>query len=716
MRGTVEQVLFRNPTSGWTIVRLAQRAGPTFTAVGPLPTAEPGHDIELTGHWETNPKYGRQFRAEHGIPVTPQTQAGIRDYLASALVDGVGPALAERMVAKFGTDTLQIIEKTPERLTEVSGIGAVRAERIKEALASQLGLQSTMVFLYGLGIPAGLASRIHRRYGGATPTVVQTEPFRLALDVPGVGFATADRVAARTGVDRNSPQRAQAAMVHALAEAAHDGHVFLPRPALFDATRNLLGNDAALDEALDALRSAEHVVCPPDAPEAVYAPPMYDAESRVVADLCRIAARRADSLTADPTEAISAFEAEAGLTLAPAQRDALVKANTARVLVITGGPGTGKTTIVRGVLYLLQQAKLRIQLAAPTGRAAKRMTEATGLEAKTLHRLLAYDPNQHSFVHGPETPLTADALIIDEMSMVDIALMAAFASAVADQARLVLVGDVDQLPSVGPGQVLRDLIESERLPVARLDRVFRQKEGSRITDNAHRINHGQFPEFDGATDGLSDFYLIERDDAAAAQDVLLKVVAERIPKRFGFDPFESIQVLTPMHRGELGAQVLNAKLQAHLNPDGASLRRGETVFRLGDKVMQTKNNYDLGVYNGDIGRLVFIDERSNKLKVAFEDREVVYEQAQQDALVLAYAMSIHKSQGSEYPAVVIPLSMQHYVLLHRNLLYTAVTRGKRLVVLVGSRRAMRTAIERERNIRRHSGLKDRLRDVLKPLE
>ncbi len=708
LRGTVEQVIFTNPDSGWTVLRLSvPDAARPVTVVGAVAPPTPGARLEITGRWQENPKYGRQFRAATAVPITPKTSEGIEAYLASGLVEGLGPSLAARLVEAFGADTLEIIEKTPERLTEVEGIGRVRAARIREALADQLHLRSSMVFLYGLGIPPYLAAKIQRRYGARTVHVVQTEPFRLALDVRGVGFGTADRIAARLGVDRRAPQRAQAGVMHALAEAAQEGHVFLPKAGLIDAASALLGTDADIDGALEVLADEGRTVVP-DGTDAVYAAPMYGSETTVIRHLNRIAAAPAGPLVDDPEIVADDFERSAGLKLAPQQRRALVTANTARLMIVTGGPGTGKTTLVRGLLQLFQCASVAVQLGAPTGRAAKRLTESTGLEARTLHRLLAYDPHQHGFAHDESNPIAADAVVVDEMSMVDLPLMASLAAALPDRVRLIVVGDVDQLPSVGPGQVLKDLIDSARFPVVRLDRVFRQGHDSRIIDNAHRINSGQLPDLEPTKGRRTDFYLIDREEPQAAQDTLLHVVADRIPASFGVDPFDDVQVLTPMHKGELGASVLNRKLQAQLNPDGASVTRGETVFRVGDKVMQTRNDYGINVFNGDVGRLVHVDPDRRTFKVAFDGREVSYEPDQQDALALAYAISIHKSQGSEYPVVVIPLTTQHFVMLHRNLLYTAVTRGKRLVVLVGSRRALQLAVARARDLRRHSRLADRL--------
>ena len=710
LRGTVEQVVFTNPDSGWTVLKLqVPDETAIVTVVGVIAPPSAGGEIEVTGGWQHTSKYGRQFKAESALTITPNTAAGIQAYLGSGVVDGVGKSLAERLVARFGDETLAIIERSPERLTEVEGIGQVRAARIQEALADQLHLQSTMVFLHGLGVAPGLAARIHRRYGGRTVEVVRTEPFRLALDVRGVGFYTADGIAAKLGVAKDSPDRAMAALLHALAEAAQDGHVFQDRDRLGDRMTALLGHPPQMDPLLDALSAQARITTPADAQHAVYAASLYEAESVVCGQLDHLLQRPAAELVSAPHAIADEFEKEAGLRLAEQQRQAIVTANTARVLVITGGPGTGKTTLVRGLLHLFARASLDVELAAPTGRAAKRLAESTGKNARTLHRLLAYDPTKNAFAHGDANPLPADALVVDEVSMVDLPLMQVLAAALSPSVRLVLVGDVDQLPSVGPGQVLKDLIESERFAVVRLDRVFRQGEQSRITDNAHRINKGQMPDLAPPNDGLSDFYLIERDETKAAQQTLLHVVADRIPASFGVDPVDDIQVLAPMHKGELGALALNRSLQERLNPEGPSLRRKDLDFRLGDKVMQTRNDYDLNVFNGDLGRIVHVDEGRNILKVAFDGREVLYEPSQLDALTLAYATSIHKSQGSEYPVVVIPIAMQHFVMLHRNLLYTAVTRGKRLVVLIGSQRAVRTAVERAKDLRRNSRLAERLR-------
>ena len=705
VEGVLERVVYQNEETAWSVVAL-RVAGSTeaVSATGNLLGVRVGERLRLSGTWEQSKKWGRQFKAESYLTLRPTTRDGIERYLASGLVEGIGPSIAKRIVAHFGEATLDVLEQTPQRLTEVEGIGPVRAHRIDQAWAEQRAIKDVMIFLGEFGVTAAFAIRIFKRYGNKTIATVRSNPYQLALDVRGIGFRTADAIALKLGLDRRAPARIEAGALHALLEAEKDGHVFLPGAELAARASELLGVEPPLiDAAVSTLTLSGHAVR--DGAD-VYLHALFDAELEATAALAHFGP---DAFEADVDGVIAAFEEDRTLTLAEEQRAAIHAAATSRLLVITGGPGTGKTTIVNGILRVFETKHLRIALAAPTGRAAKRMHETTGLEAKTIHRLLEYSPEDNAFVRNEDNLLEADAVIVDEVSMLDVPLLADLVKAVPPSARLVLVGDVDQLPSVGPGNVLGDIIASGCARVVRLTQIFRQAASSRIVVNAHRIIHGEMPDLHPAPkDELADFYFIERSRPDDVLEAIDKVVSERIPRRFGLDPFDDVQILTPMHRGPLGAQAINRRIQSLLNPAGPTYERGATTFRVGDKVMQTRNDYELGVFNGDLGRVAAVDPEEGTLDVRYDERLVRYEKKLLDALVLAYACTIHKSQGSEYPAVVMPVSTQHYVMLHRNLLYTGVTRGKQLVVLVGTSRALRMAVDNRRELVRHSRLAERL--------
>lgn len=710
VEGTVERIVFQNQETGFSVIRVETKDRGVITAVGVLVGINEGERLRLTGTAEHDRRFGPQLKVQSHVMLRPETLVGLKKYLGSGLVDGIGPSLAERLVDHFGLEALTVIEAQPERLTEVEGIGPVRAERLRAAWAAQQGVRDVMIFLESAGISPAFAARIHKRFGAQAIEVVKRDPYQLALEVHGIGFKLADKVAANLGVDRASPRRAAAGVLHALGEASAEGHVFLPRAELVEKSLELLGVPVEIvEEAIDHLVERRHLIADEHALAPLYLPRLHRAEAEsghVLKSLIR--APKPPPLPHLEAQ-LSAFEREGGLSLAPEQRAAIQAALKERLSVITGGPGTGKTTLVRGILHLARAARLKVLLGAPTGRAAKRLFEATGHEASTLHRMLEFNPGEQAFTRGPEQPLEADLVIIDEVSMLDVVLLESLLAAIPLRGQLVLVGDVDQLPSVGPGNVLADLIDSGRVPVARLTRIFRQGEASLITVNAHRINDGELPELKAPGDGaLSDFYFIERDDPEELLKAVTMVIAERIPKRFGLHPVRDVQLLTPMHKGPVGAQRLNQELQKLLNPVGPTLERGEQLLRVGDKVMQTRNDYELGVYNGDVGVISSVDPEARAVVVQFDDRAVRYETADLEALVLAYASTVHKAQGSEYPAVVIVVSTQHFVMLHRRLLYTAVTRGRRLVVLVGSRRALKLAVENRREVNRHSLLPERL--------
>ena len=718
LEGILERVTYVNEENAWSVVRLAVPGKRELvTAVGNLLGVQPGENLRLRGQWNVDRKYGEQFKADGYVTVQPATLVGIEKYLGSGMVRGLGKVMAKRIVAHFGLSTLEVIEQGPERLREVDGIGPVRSERVAGAWVEQKQIKDVMVFLQSHGVSSTFAIKIYKHYQDRSIAVVKENPYRLAIDIFGIGFKTADKIAGQLGISPSSPERAQAGVLHVLGELSNEGHVFYPRRKLIEAAAALLEIDAGIIEtAVGALAEAGQVVVTPilgDAGQAqedpaIYLSSLHRAESGA-AELGRTLLRSPSrAITIDIEKAITWFEERQKISLAPEQREAIRSAVTSKFLVITGGPGTGKTTLVNGIIQILEKKGRRILLGAPTGRAAKRMTETTGREAKTLHRLLEFDPKTMSFLRDRGRPLEADLIIVDEASMIDTVLAYNLMKAVPPPCQLVLVGDVDQLPSVGPGSVLQDVIRSGAVDVVRLQHIFRQAEASLIVVNAHRVNHGEMPRLPppGAD---ADFFFIEKKEPEEVLETLKLVVKERIPEKFGFDPVNDVQVLTPMHRGLLGAASLNAELQALLNPQGASVVHGSRLFRVGDKVMQIRNNYDLEVFNGDIGRIEAIVEVERTVAVLFDGRVVTFERADLDELVLAYACSIHKSQGSEYPCVVLPVHTQHYVMLQRNLLYTGMTRARKLVVLVGTKRALAIAVKNDRTESRFTQLAAQLR-------
>jgi exodeoxyribonuclease V alpha subunit len=714
--GTVERFVYRDENSHFTVARFTvDGEAIAATVVGELVNVTPGVPLRLHGQWITDRKWGRQFRVNTYQLKTPETLVGIERVIGSGIIPGIGPELARRMVEKFGMDTLEVIAHQPERLTEVSGIGAARAATIAEVWAAQRHVQDVMVFLRGHGVAPGFAARIVKRYGKDAINVVRENPYRLAREVWGIGFRTADSIAQKLGIPRDADSRVEAGLLHTLDDNLEDGHLHLPDEVLLSETATLLGVPAArAAERLAALVSAGLVVqellgSRGSCSSLPWAQASEVETATMLAELVRTPTRFIDL---DVGEAISAFEIVTEMQLAPQQRQAVRAALLDKCVVITGGPGVGKTTIVKAITHLGRLGKRRVALAAPTGRAAKRLTEATGVEAMTIHRLLEYQPQTQSFARAKANPLEADLIVVDEASMIDLSIFHALLTALRVNAQLVLVGDIDQLPSVGAGAVLSDVIASEAATVIRLTEIFRQAAESRIVVSAHQINGGQLPDLSTPSE-TSDFYFINREDAESAKATVVELVAERIPARFGYDPLSAVQVLTPMHRGELGTQALNQALQQRLNPGGEGtpeLARGDRVFRRGDKVMQLRNDYDRGVFNGDIGVISAIVPDDGVARVDFGDgRGAEYERNELDQLVHAYAVSVHKSQGSEYPAVVIPVATQHFMMLQRSLLYTAVTRGKRLVVLVGSKKAVSMAVRNAAARQRYTWLAERLR-------
>jgi exodeoxyribonuclease V alpha subunit len=709
----VERITFENDSTSFRVLRVGHVEGllgwdGPLVLVGTFQAVGPGTKVRATGQLVHDPKRGAQFRADTLVPLDPNTLDGIEKYLGSGVLPGIGPGLAKRIVSTFGLETLTVLDQRPERLTRVSGIGERRVKEIAKAWSGKRAVADVMLLLQTHGASPALAGRIFDQYGDRAASVVQRSPYRLAMDVRGVGFKTADRIAQSLGIAGDHPERAQAGVLHELEQLADSGHVHAPRRLLEERAATMLGIDLShVEAATDALWAQERVAVEELGGEdrVVVLKRLRDAELGIATGLSRLLESGARPLPGWEA-AIDAFQKETGLELAPKQRAAVEACALHRCVVITGGPGVGKTTIVKAVLAVLRRAHLRVALAAPTGRAAKRLSEATAHEASTIHRLLEVDPGTFRFQRNEDRPLEFEALVVDEASMIDAPLAASLVSALPRTARLVVVGDADQLPSVGPGAVLRDLIASGRVPTVQLDEVFRQANESGIVTNAHRIHRGEMPE--GAPTPEGDFFIVKRTHAEDAPELIRELVVERMPRRFGLDPLRDVQVLTPMHKGPAGTRALNLALQEALNPTGPSLElRGQRV-RVGDKVMQTRNDYEREVFNGDVGRITALDAEERSLSVRFDERDVLYDDAEADALVLAYATSIHKSQGSEYPAVVIPLFTSHFVMLSRNLLYTAVTRAKKLCVLVADPRALSLALAETRKEERMTGLSVRL--------
>jgi exodeoxyribonuclease V alpha subunit len=712
LEGVLERVVFANDENAWSVVKVAV-AGyrDLVTAVGNLLGVQPGENLRLSGGWINDPKYGRQFRVSSYATVVPATLNGIEKYLGSGLIRGIGKVMAARMAAAFGLECLDVIENHPERLTEVEGIGPKRRKEIVRAWEEQREIKEVMIFLQSHGVSTHYAIKIYKAYGAQATTLVRENPYRLANDIYGIGFKSADKIAAALGIPPDAPQRIEAGTLYLLGQGGDRGHLYLPRQALTEEAEKLLGATAAqVERAVAALAEMEQIVVEPvpeSAEPAIYLKSLHAAEVGVAARVRTLLIQPMLPMEIDLDRALDWFEKAEKIALARQQRQAIRAGLTRKMLVITGGPGTGKTTLVRGIVKILDRKGQKVLLAAPTGRAAKRLAEATGAEATTLHRLLEFNPQTRQFDRNREHPLSCDLLIVDEASMLDTVLAYHVLKAVPDHGRLILVGDVDQLPSVGPGRVLGDMIRSEAVEVVRLTEIFRQAERSLIVVNAHRVNQGSMPILE-SVDSDGDFFFIERKEPAEIVETLAQLVSKRIPGKFGFNPVDQIQVLTPMNRGPLGTDNLNAVLRDLLNPEGVTVTRGGHSLRVGDKVMQVRNNYDLEVFNGDIGRVRAIDEVEQIVTVTVDNREVAYDFGSIDELTLAYACSIHKSQGSEYPCVVIPLHTTHYVMLQRNLLYTALTRAKRLAILVGEERALRVAVGNRRVRPRFTRLAERL--------
>lgn len=705
LRGTVERLTFQNPENGYTVARLVGERGDAVVVVGTLPGVQEGDALELAGRWVEHPRFGRQFQVTGHRVSLPSSLEGVRRYLASGRIAGIGDQLAARIVDRFGEHTLEVIEREPERLREVPGLGPKKIERLLASWRRHQADRDLTIFLRSLAIGPGLTARIMAHYGQRAAVVVRQNPFRLAEEVPGIGFLTADAIARKVGLDPASPERLRAGLLYLLARAADEGHVFVARDELLERADGLLAAGwHPLAEMLDTMGRDGALELES---ERCYLPVLHRAETSVAQAFVRLTSGPPVRRLPDAAAFVREIESAVGMDYESAQREAIARALQSRVLVLTGGPGTGKTTVVLGVIEGAERLGWRVALAAPTGRAAKRMTEVSGRPARTIHRLLEYGPREGLFRRNRERPLEANLLVVDESSMIDLPLMDHLLAALGPNASVLLVGDADQLPSVGVGNVLRDVIASGAVEVVRLQHVFRQAESSAIVRNAHRINQGLYPELRADNSAGRDFFMLEEEDPEKAAALVADLAAERLPSRYGFDPLLDVQVLTPMHRGAAGAQQLNQLLQERLNPQGAEIARGAPRLRVGDKVMQVRNNYDREVFNGDLGVVARLDPAAETVWVRF-DELVPYPYGELDEIVLAYAITVHKSQGSEYRAVVLPLVMQHYIMLQRNLLYTAVTRARDLVVVVGSKRALGMAVRNDRIDRRNSALVERL--------
>ena len=702
LRCVVERVTYQNPENGYSVMRVKVKGyDELVTLVGNLLEVPAGSVLLCEGDWKVDKRYGSQFVAQTWEEVMPATLYGIEKYLGCGLVKGIGPKFAQLIVSRFGLDTIEIIETDIKRLYEVPGIGQKRVEKIAESWEKQKDIKNVMLFLQGYGVSTAYAAKIYRQYGKESIDTVKTNPYKLADDIWGIGFKTADTIASKMGYEKNDLRRLKSGVTYTLSHMAEEGNVYAEEEQLVKSAIELLDADETpIRQAISEMLQSEDLIADG---EAIYMPPFYYAEVGTANRLNKLLDCVEGGLF-NTIPDISVISKQTGIEYDEVQAEAIREAVSSKVMVLTGGPGTGKTTTTQGIIAALKAMGLRILLAAPTGRAAKRMSEATGMEAKTIHRLLEYNP-QDGYKRNDDNPLEGDALIVDECSMIDLLLMNNLMKAIPAGMRLVLVGDIDQLPSVGAGNVLRDIIDSKRIPVIRLTRIFRQAQESRIVMSAHAINKGVFPDTSNGKN--TDFFFIQQEDPEQAVDTIVKLVKERLPNAYK-RPTSDIQVLTPMQRGVVGAANLNMALQTVLNPGQVSLNRSGYSFRQGDRVMQLRNNYDKEVFNGDLGYIERVDMEDRTLFVCFDGRTVEYDVSELDELTLAYATTIHKSQGSEYPIVVIPVLMTHYVMLQRNLIYTGITRAKKICVLVGTKKALSFAIRNLSVLKRNTKLKERL--------
>jgi exodeoxyribonuclease V alpha subunit len=717
LQGQLEHITYCNEVNHYTIAKIRVKGlKELITVVGNLISISPGEELRLKGMWEVHSKYGRQFKIASYETVLPATINGIERYLGSGFIKGIGPVMAKRVVDRFGLETLNILETDIKKLSEVAGIGEKRIDMIKTAWAEQKEIRNLILFLQSHEVGSGYASKIYKHYGKAAINVIKENPYRLARDIHGIGFMTADKFAEKMGIPKDSPARAEAGILHVLRKFADEGHVYYPYKPLIEECKKILGGQREIIVKAFGKLVQEKMIIIEDLNingiaennKAVYLPEFHVSETGLAKSLTSILNAPKSLIRIDHEKAVESAQKELNIVLTGNQIKAVTESLNKKVMVITGGPGTGKTTLINNIIKIYRRSGQHVLLTAPTGRAAKRMSEATGYEAKTIHRLLEYSPRDGGFKKNESHKLDADLIVIDEASMVDTILMHHLLKAVQHHATIIFVGDVDQLPSVGAGNVLKDIIESGCATTVRLKEIFRQAQESIIVVNAHRVNKGEFPFTESNKDVLQDFYFIELEEAEKATEMILNMCKDRIPKRFGYHPVDEIQVLTPMHRGLTGTINLNTLLQKELNPSTDEFVRGGRIFKTGDKVMQIANNYDRDVYNGDIGRISKINREEQEMTIILDGRSVAYDFADLDEIVLAYAVSVHKSQGSEYPAVIVPLLTEHYMLLQRNLLYTAITRGKKLVVLIGTKKAVSMAIGNNKPLMRYSRLKYRL--------
>ena len=720
LQGQIERITYTNAENGYTIAKVkVYGRRDLVTVVGNLMSPTPGEILKMKGEWVNHPRYGEQFKLLEYKTQIPASVYGIQKYLGSGLIKGIGPIMAKRIVKRFGKDTLDVIDNSVDKLSEVDGIGKKRVEMIKRAWDEQKEIRQVMLFLQTHGVSGAYAPKIFRHYGSKSIEVVRKNPYRLATDIFGIGFVTADRIAQKLGFAKQSELRAEAGILYVLNQLADEGHVYYPYEPLVEKSREILQVERqVIVKAFATIALEGRIVIEDLNPnilefrennKAVYLAKFHFSETSIATKLKTLINGPKLIRAIEPDKAIEWAQEQLDITFAAKQIEAVRCAAEDKVLVITGGPGTGKTTIINAILKIFSKLAVEIMLGAPTGRAAKRMSEATAHQSKTIHRLLEYSIQKGGFQRNDANPLKCDLLIIDEASMIDTILMHHLLKAVPRTATLILVGDVNQLPAVGAGNVLKDIISSGAVKVVKLNEIFRQAQESSIIVNAHKINQGILPSLKSSKQELDDFYFIEQNDPEEVLGIILELTRERIPKRFGFDSIDDIQVLTPMHRGVVGAENLNVELQKALNPGEDVVARGGRTFRVNDKVMQIRNNYDKEVFNGDIGRIARVDTENQEFTIIFDDRELLYDFPDLDEVVLAYAVSVHKSQGSEYPAVIIPILTQHYLLLQRNLIYTAVTRGKKLVVLVGDRKAMAIGVKNDKTQKRYTYLQHRLK-------
>ena len=722
LQGQIERITYTNEENGFTIVRVKVYGNRDLvTVVGNLLDPVPGEIIKMKGEWTTHPKYGEQFKITGYDTSVPASIYGIEKYLGSGLIRGIGPVMAKRIVNQFGKKTLDVIEHDIKRLTKVEGIGEKRIGMIKSAWDDQKEIRNLMLFLQSHGVGSGYATKIFKQYGHRSISLVRSNPFRLASDIFGIGFVTADKIAEKLGFSRDSELRAESGILYVLRQLSDDGHVYYPYHPLVEKCREILDVDREIIVKSLATIAFEKKLVIEDMNKglrefkknnkAVYLTQYHVSETGIAARIKKLITSPKKIRKIDTDKAINWVQEQLAITLAKNQVKAIKWSLENKMLVITGGPGTGKTTIINAILKVFSRLNVKIMLAAPTGRAAKRMYEATGRNAKTIHRMLEYSFKKGGFQKNEKNPLNCHLLIVDEASMIDTILMNSLLKPIPQGATFILVGDVNQLPSVGAGNVLKDIITSGIVPVIELDEIFRQAKESLIIVNAHLINSGTSPSFKLSKSKLEDFYFIEQENPEDVVKIILELTKDRIPTRFGFDPLDDIQVLSPMHKGLAGTWNLNLELQKVLNPVEDGIVRGNKIFRINDKVMQVKNNYDKDIFNGDLGKIKNIDAINQEVTISFDGRHVIFDYVDLDEIILAYAISIHKSQGSEYPAVIVPVLTQHYMLLQRNLIYTAITRGKKLVVMVGTKKALALAVKNNKMAKRYTYLTNRLTKI-----